>query len=98
MLTEFTIEMRYLICTFAVWRLTHLFVAEDGPWDFVFYLRKRLGNSMPGKAMDCFYCLSFWMAIPFAMLVSANWLVRLICWISLSGAACLLEKLTTFRK
>ena len=94
MLTEYTIEMQYIICTFAVWRLTHLFVAEDGPWDFVFLLRKRLGNSVAGKAMDCFYCLSVWMAAPFALLVADHWLSRIICWISLSGAACLLEQLT----
>ena len=96
MLTEFTIEMQFIICTFTVWRLTHLFVSEDGPWDFVFLLRKRLGDTVPGRAMDCFYCLSVWMSIPFAFMVS-HWVTRFICWISLSGAACLLEQFSGIR-
>lgn len=98
MLSELSIEMQFLVGTLAVWRLTHLFVAEDGPWDLVVHLRKRLGNSMAGKAMDCFYCLSTWMAIPFAMLISVSWTARIICWLSLSGAACLLEQLSGFKK
>ena len=96
-LSEFNIGMQYLVCTLAVWRLTHLFVAEDGPWDFVYHLRKKLGNSMAGKAMDCFYCLSFWIAIPFAFVIARDWIAGVICWISLSGGACLLEQLTGIR-
>lgn len=98
MFSELSIEMQFLLCTLAVWRLTHLFVAEDGPWDLIFLLRKKLGNSIAGKAMDCFYCLSIWMAIPFAMLISLDWTARIICWLSLSGAACLLEQLSSIRK
>jgi hypothetical protein len=94
MLSEFSIEMQYLVCTLTVWRLTHLFTAEDGPWDFVFHIRKKLGNSIAGKAMDCFYCLSFWIALPATLLISGSWLLRLLCWISISGAACLLEQFT----
>lgn len=95
MLTEFTIEMQYVVYSIAVWRLTHLLVAEDGPWDVVFYLRKKLGNSVAGKAMDCFYCLSMWMAIPFAFVISSQLIMGFVCWISLSGGACLLEQFTT---
>jgi hypothetical protein len=96
--TEFSIGMRYIICVFAAWRLTHLFVEEDGPWDLVYHLRKKLGNSIAGKAMDCFYCLSLWIAAPFALFVCANWIDRIICWISISGAACLLERFSHFKK
>lgn len=95
MLDGLSIEMRFLICSLAVWRLTHLFVAEDGPLDVVFNLRKKLGNSVAGKAMDCFYCSSVWLALPFAFIVTYNWGVRFICWIAISGAACLLEQLTS---
>ncbi|MEP7264242.1 MAG: hypothetical protein ABI772_07085 [Bacteroidota bacterium] len=90
----FTIEMQYFICSLTVWRLTHLFVSEDGPWDFVFHLRKKLGNSIAGKAMDCFYCFSIWMAALVALIISNYWSDYLLCWISLSGAACLLERFT----
>ncbi len=93
MLTEISIEWQFLICALAVWRVTHLFVLEDGPWDFVYHLRKSLGNSFFGKVMDCFYCLSLWIAIPFSFIFH-DWPGRLIGWLALSGGACLLEQLT----
>jgi hypothetical protein len=97
LLSQITIGMQFLICTLAIWRLTHLFVLEDGPWDFVYHLRKKLGTSIFGKAMDCFYCFSLWMAVPFAFIIFHDWIGRLICWLSLSGAACLLEQFTGLR-
>lgn len=93
-LTEMLAGMQFLLCTLAVWRLTHLFVLEDGPWDFVYHLRKKLGNSIFGQAMDCFYCLSLWIAVPFAFVIFHDWIGRVICWLALSGAACLLEQFT----
>jgi hypothetical protein len=93
-LSQITVGMQFLICTLAVWRLTHLFVLEDGPWDFVYHLRKKLGNSIFGQAMDCFYCLSLWMAAPFAFIIFHDWIGILVSWLSLSGAACLLEHFT----
>ena len=66
MLHELSIEMRFVLCSLATWRLTHLFVAEDGPWDIIVRLRAKLGESMAGRMMDCFHCLSAWIAIPFA--------------------------------
>ncbi len=78
----------------AVWRVTHLFAAEDGPWDLIVGWRKLAGNSVFGKMLDCFYCLSVWMAIPFAWALGATWKERLILWPALSGAAILLERTT----
>ena len=98
MLFEFSIEMRYIICTLVVWRLTHLFVEEDGPWDFVFRLRKFLGNTTMGKAMDCFYCFSLWIAAPVSFIISTNWATLLLSWLSLSAGACLLQQLSGIRK
>jgi len=83
--------LRFLVCILAVWRLTHLLALEDGPADLVFRLRARLGNHAFGRAMDCFYCLSVWIALPFAPLLAGNWLDRVLVWLALSGAACLLE-------
>jgi hypothetical protein len=78
----------------AVWRVTHLLVSEDGPGDIIFRLRSRLGNRALGRMMDCYYCLSVWFALPFALAVADGWLDRLVGWLALSGAACLLERAT----
>ena len=94
MLTEYSVELRGLLCVLAVWRVTHLIVAEDGPWDLIFKLRVLFGNSEPGRAMDCFYCMSVWVAIPFTFLAAEHWPARIISWLALSGAASLLEQAT----
>jgi len=77
-----------------VWRITHLFQAEDGPWDIVIWLRRRAGDGFFGKLLDCFYCLSVWVAVPFAYLLGESWLERALLWPSLSAAAILLERVT----
>ena len=45
--------------------------------------------------MDCFYCLSIWTAAPVAVAVARRPRERLLTWLALSGAACLLERVTT---
>jgi hypothetical protein len=76
----------------ATWRITHLLVKEDGPADLVVRFRARLGHGIVGKLMDCFECLSLWVAVPIAFLVSGRPLDLLLIWLGLSGGACLLER------
>lgn len=83
---------RFALGALAVWRLTHLLQAEDGPWDLVVRLRRAAGHGFWGSLLDCFYCLSLWVAAPFALLVSPDWLIRLLAWPALSAAAILLER------
>src|SRR5262249_47434005 len=49
--------------------------------------------SLAGQLMDCFYCLSLWIAAPLALFVSRRPLEWLLSWLALSGAVCLLERL-----
>ena len=77
-----------------VWRVTHLFQAEDGPWEVMARLRGRLGEGMWGKLMDCFYCLSLWVAVPFAALLGSSLREQFLLWPALSAGAILLERAT----
>lgn len=77
-----------------VWRITHLLQAEDGPWDLVVRLRRAVGNGFWGNLLDCFNCLSLWIAAPFAAYLGAGRAEKLLLWPALSGAAILLERLT----
>jgi hypothetical protein len=89
--------MRYyflILGTLGVWRITHLLAAEDGPWDLLVRLRRRAGDGFWGGLLDCFYCLSLWISIPFAWLLGESWPERLLLWPALSGAAILLERAT----
>ncbi|HUI06050.1 MAG TPA: hypothetical protein VL486_03490 [Verrucomicrobiae bacterium] len=74
-----------------VWRFTHLLNLEDGPWDAVVWLRRAAGDTFWGKLLDCFYCLSLWVAIPFALLVGETWREWLLAWPALSTFAIVLE-------
>jgi len=85
---------RFVIAALAVWRLSHLLAAEDGPWDIIVRIRRRLGTTNWGKLMDCFYCLSVWISIPFAFFVVNGMLDRFIVWLALSGAVSLANKFT----
>jgi hypothetical protein len=79
----------------ATWRVTHLLAREDGPGHVVLRLRVRLGSGRLGDLMDCFLCLSFWVAAPPAVLLVRGRREALVAWLGLSGAACLLERATS---
>jgi hypothetical protein len=83
---------RIALAVLATWRVTHLLALEDGPGDIIASLRQALGDNFFGKLMDCFYCLSLWVAAPAACLTMKNWSEWPLHWLALSGAACLLER------
>jgi len=86
--------MRVLVAVLATWRVSHLVVAEDGPWDVVVRARRWAGSGMLGRLMDCFYCASLWVAAPCALIVAREFWTWLVAWLALSGGACLLERVT----
>jgi hypothetical protein len=96
-MNEMSLTVRIVLAVLAVWRVTHLLASEDGPADLIFRLRAKLGSSFAGKLMDCFYCLSLWVAAPFTFLVTRQIMGWMLTWLALSGAACLLERITAER-
>lgn len=86
---------RFLIATLFTWRLTHLLYAEDGPWDLGLRLRRAARNKSIGHLLDCFYCLSLWIALPAGWLARNDAVTFLLLWPAVSGAAILLERSTT---
>ena len=88
-------SLEMILIILAVWRLTHLLSEEDGPFDIIFKIRKKAGTGFFGSLLDCFYCVSIWIAFPFGMWIGENWWEKIIMWLAFSGAACLLEQATT---
>jgi hypothetical protein len=86
-----------VLSTLTIWRITHLLIAEDGPWDVVTRLRKSAGNGFWGELLDCFYCLSLWIAAPFAYGLGEDWKEKLVLWPALSAGSIVLERLTASR-
>lgn len=89
MVTQFYLPILGIL---AVWRVTHLLNAEDGPWDLSFHLRRLAGNGFFGGLLDCFYCLSLWTSAPLAYVIGNNWTERLLLWPALSAGAILLQR------
>jgi hypothetical protein len=86
--------VRFVLAVLATWRVSHLIVAEDGPWDLMVRLRRWAGAGTLGRLMDCFYCTSLWVAAPCALVVAPEVVGGLIAWLAVSGGACLLERAT----
>lgn len=84
---------RFALAVLATWRVTHLLANEDGPADVIVRVRGWLGERWVGKLMDCFNCLSLWVAALMALFVSRQSAEWFFSWLALSGAACLLEQL-----
>jgi hypothetical protein len=90
---EANIGYRFVIAILATWRITHLLAKEDGPMDIIVRLRTRVGDGLLGQLMDCFKCLSLWVAAPMALFISQGPLEWMLGWLAISGAACLLERI-----
>jgi len=83
----------FIVASLAVWRVTHLLVEEDGPGDAVVFLRRAVGEGFWGRLLDCFYCLSLWIAAPIAWFLAVRWYEWLLLWPGLSGSAVLLDRM-----
>lgn len=85
--------MRFILAVLATWRIAHLLVSEDGPWAILVRLRRWLGNSAIGQLLDCFGCVSLWIAAPVSFFLFRQLPELFFCWLALSGAAFLLERM-----
>src|SRR5262245_1543874 len=90
--TPAAVLTRFAFAALATWRVSHLLAEEDGPADAVVRLRARLGASPLGELMDCFACLSVWVAAPASRYVVRSRRDAVPVALALSGAACLLER------
>lgn len=90
-MTKANIPYSFLLGILSVWRVTHLLHAEDGPWDSVVRLRRCAGAGFWGQLLDCFYCLSVWVAAPLAIFLGRRPSERFLLWTALSAGAIMLE-------
>jgi len=87
--------LEFIISTLAVYRLSHMIVAEDGPFDIFLKLRSWLFEKDPhsqswiARGFNCVLCVSFWVAWVFVPFVPIN---PILTGFGLSGAALVLHK------
>lgn len=84
-----------VLASLATWRVTHLLVHEDGPWNVLIHVRGAFAAIGAARLSACFLCASVWIAVPFALLASTHWRELVLAIPALSGAAVLLERATS---
>ena len=94
-MNDWSIWFRFALAVLATWRLAHLVAREDGPFDLIVRARARAGHGAIGRLMDCPYCLSLWMAAPWAFWLASGPVDLLALWLAVSGGASLLERATS---
>jgi len=93
-----------IILVLATWRLTSLFVAEDGPFRIFYRLREWTGvihnndgnvigceDSFFAGLLSCFWCMSIWTAAVLSALFS-GWLLWLPLTLFASAGAIIVEE------
>ena len=83
--------IRFVLGTLATWRASHLLASEDGPWEIFARARRRMRSWSMGPLLDCFGCVSLWVAALVSLFLSRALPDVLLCWFAVSGAAFLLE-------
>ena len=91
-MAEWSPWFRLVAAILATWRVAHLIAREDGPFDLIVRLRVRAGEGLVGRLMDCPYCLSLWIAVPFAFTLATSLAAWCTAWLAISGGASLLER------
>jgi hypothetical protein len=81
-----------VVGSLAVWRITHWIQLEEGPWQALALLRRFVRARGWGGPLECFYCLSLWVAGIVAVSLGRDWAYRALLWPALSGGAILLER------
>lgn len=87
----------------ATWRVTSLFVYEEGPWELFEKLRYKTGvyflnpdteqpETMLGKLLSCFWCTSIWVAALVGLILTQSWTIIVVV-PSLSAGAILIDTL-----
>jgi hypothetical protein len=94
-MNEWPVWFRFALAVLATWRLAHLVAREDGPFGLIVRARARAGHGALGQLMDCPYCLSLWIAAPWAFWIASGPVDLLAAWLAASGGASLLERVTS---
>lgn len=82
-----------IVASAAVWRLTHLLQVEDGPFAIFERARVALRRASLAGTVDCFYCLSLWVAAPFAVALARSLTEFVLALFALSTFAILINHL-----
>jgi hypothetical protein len=84
--------MLFILAALAVYRLSRMITDEEGP----FSLFTKLRGAFPpvdwvGRGLECIMCVSFWVALPFALSIDWTWTAPLT-WLALSSITVIIRR------
>jgi len=79
-----------LLATLAIYYIATTITEYDGPFEVLKRLREIM-REYRGLNLDCFFCTSLWVSLPFALYFTSGWSV-LLYWLGLAGAANVLNE------
>lgn len=88
----------WLVAALAVYRISHMVALERGPYDLFTLARTLTGErygprSWQFEGVNCVLCLSFWLALPVALLLRPRGITQFILdWLGLAGAVMVAHK------
>ena len=92
-MAEWPAPFAFVLAVLATWRVAHLVAREDGPFDVIVRLRRRAGDGVAGRLMDCPHCLGLWIAMPLAWWLATTWSGAVVAWLAIAGGASLAQHL-----
>jgi|SRR6516165_10437364 hypothetical protein len=87
-----------LLGILAVWQITSMLHAGEGPWSILRQVRLVLIERQTLRAIACFYCLTVWIALPLALWIGESWPERVLLWFALAGGASALQRVIEARE
>lgn len=77
---QFVFATSIILAPFATWRISHILVHEEGPFDFAIKFRhligiryndmsEQYGTNMLARAFSCVWCLSVWVGFALTVLL-----------------------------
>lgn len=84
----------FFVGVLATYRLARMLAMEDGPFDLFSTLREKAGQrTWIGRGLNCTLCLSFWLALPFTLLLPiSSWQEFIITWLAVAGGVVIVHK------
>lgn len=88
----------YLVAgALGTYRVGYMVSREKGPFELFQWLRDRfIGNNWVAEGIRCFYCVSFWIALPYTLLLAVRGLIGpvdiLFIWPGLAASAIVIHK------
>lgn len=88
--------IEFIIIALAVWRISRIIALENGPFNFMDTIRRKLGankgETWIQQGIVCVGCISFWVGMAAAVMVGGPWQDVILRGLAFSAVAVILMR------